>query len=64
MTDPITLEDRLEALRSWLLKLREDPFVHTRTEAVAEIDLHLAAVDDAVEALSITPTTRTPLTPN
>lgn len=49
--DPVALEDRLEATRQWFLKLRADPFFWTGDEAIAEIDLHLATLDDASESL-------------
>lgn len=47
----VTLLDRLDFLQGYLRQLRELREQQGETEDVAEIDGHLATVDDACEAL-------------
>jgi hypothetical protein len=51
----VSLLDRLDFLRGYLTQVRELRESHGDGSDVAEIDEHLATVDDACEALQVAP---------
>jgi hypothetical protein len=50
-SDPVALEDRLEAVKAWIIKSEATMSAEFGNDD-SDVDLHLATLDDAIEAVS------------